>query len=44
LGWSPREADAAISEITPLADEQIVAGAADIPVLLKAALRSLDRS
>lgn len=44
LGWSGREADVAISEITPLADEQIAAGAADIPVLLKAALRSLDRS
>jgi Holliday junction DNA helicase RuvA len=44
LGWSAREADAAISEVTPLADEQIDAGAADIPVLLKAALRSLDRS
>lgn len=44
LGWSGREADAAITEITPLADEQLVSGAADIPVLLKAALRSLDRS
>lgn len=44
LGWSGREADTAIAEITPLADEQLVAGAADIPVLLKAALRSLDRT
>jgi Holliday junction DNA helicase RuvA len=44
LGWSAREADAAITEVTALADEQIATGAADIPVLLKAALRSLDRS
>jgi len=44
LGWSAREADAAITEITPLADDQLSSGAADIPVLLKAALRSLDRS
>jgi len=44
LGWSAREADAAIAEITPLADEQLASGVAEIPVLLKAALRSLDRS
>ena len=44
LGWSAKEADSAIVEVTALADEQISAGAADIPVLLKAALRSLDRS
>lgn len=44
LGWSSREADTAVSEVSELADEQIAGGAADIPVLLKAALRSLDRS
>ncbi len=44
LGWSAREADAAISSVSELADEQLAQGAADIPVLLKAALRSLDRS
>lgn len=44
LGWTGREADAAITEITALADSQLSMGAADIPVLLKAALRSLDRS
>lgn len=44
LGWSGREADAAITAITPLADEQLGSGAADVPALLKAALRSLDRS
>jgi Holliday junction DNA helicase RuvA len=44
LGWSAKEADMAIVEVTALADEQITAGAAEIPVLLKAALRSLDRS
>lgn len=44
LGWSGREADAAISEVAALADDQLREGAADIPTLLKAALRSLDRS
>lgn len=44
LGWSSKEADVAIAEIHPLAEDQIAHGAADIPVLLKAALRSLDRS
>jgi Holliday junction DNA helicase RuvA len=44
LGWSGREADAAVAEVTSLADSQISEGAADIPALLKAALRSLDRS
>jgi Holliday junction DNA helicase RuvA len=44
LGWSAKEADSAIVEVTGLADEQLSTGAADIPVLLKAALRSLDRS
>ncbi len=44
LGWSAKEADVAIAEVTSLADEQLAGAAADIPVLLKAALRSLDRS
>lgn len=44
LGWSGKEADAAIAEVTPLAEDQIADGAADIPALLKSALRSLDRS
>lgn len=44
LGWSGKEADTAIAEITPLAEDQIAHGAADIPALLKSALRSLDRS
>jgi Holliday junction DNA helicase RuvA len=44
LGWSAKEADTAIVEVSAMADEQIADGAADIPVLLKAALRSLDRS
>jgi len=44
LGWSGKEADSAIVEVTAMADEQLASGAADIPALLKAALRSLDRS
>lgn len=44
LGWSAREADAAITAVTELADHQLAHGAADVPALLKAALRSLDRS
>ena len=46
LGWSAREADAAVAAIDPaLATEATAAGpAADIGGLLKAALRGLDRS
>lgn len=46
LGWSPREADAAVAAIDPdLAAAATAAGqAADIGSLLKAALRGLDRS
>lgn len=46
LGWSAREADAAVSAIDPtLAAEATAAGgAADVGALLKAALRGLDRS
>jgi holliday junction DNA helicase RuvA len=46
LGWSAREADAAVGAIDPaLAAEATAAGgAADVGALLKAALRGLDRS
>lgn len=46
LGWSAREADAAVAAIDPvLAAEAMAAGPqADIGALLKAALRGLDRS
>jgi Holliday junction DNA helicase RuvA len=46
LGWSTREADAAVAAIDPrLAAEATSAGAAaDVGALLKAALRGLDRS
>ncbi len=40
LGWSAREADAALSAVEPLAREQ---GAPDVAALLKAALQTLDR-
>ncbi|PHX61377.1 MAG: Holliday junction branch migration protein RuvA [Actinobacteria bacterium] len=41
LGWSQREAESAVSAVTPLAAEM---ADPDIAVLLKAALQSLDRS
>jgi Holliday junction DNA helicase RuvA len=44
LGWSAREADSAIAEVTPVAEAQIAAGGAEIASLLKSALRTLDRS
>jgi Holliday junction DNA helicase RuvA len=46
LGWSAREADAAVASIDPVlaAEATAAAGAADIGVLLKVALRGLDRS
>jgi hypothetical protein len=46
LGWSSREAEAAVAGLDPeLAAEATAAGdAADIGRLLKAALRGLDRS
>jgi len=45
LGWSGREADAAIAELAPLADEQVAAtGAVEVAVLLRQALRLLGRS
>lgn len=40
LGWSAREADAALSAVEPLAREQ---GTPDVAALLKAALQTLDR-
>lgn len=39
LGWSAREADAAVAEVTPEAGDQ-----PDVAALLRAALRTLDRS
>jgi holliday junction DNA helicase RuvA len=45
LGWSGREADAAIVELAPLADEQVAAtGSVEVAVLLRQALRMLGRS
>jgi Holliday junction DNA helicase RuvA len=44
LGWSPREADAAITEVTPLAQERAEAGdAPDVAELLRASLATLAR-
>ena len=39
LGWSARDADAAVESVTPDAGD-----APDVPTLLRAALRALDRS
>ncbi|WNV77442.1 Holliday junction branch migration protein RuvA [Geodermatophilus sp. DSM 44513] len=45
LGWSGREADAAVAELVPLAEEQVAAtGAVEVAVLLRQALRLLGRS
>ena len=45
LGWSGREADAAVDAVAPLADEQQDRPAAPTsPVLLRAALRTLSRA
>jgi Holliday junction DNA helicase RuvA len=41
LGWSTREADDAVAEVAPLARDQETP---DVAALLRAALRSLDRS
>lgn len=40
LGWSAKEADAAIATVTPMAEE----GTASVPELMRAALASLSRS
>ncbi|MCU1667130.1 MAG: Holliday junction helicase RuvA [Blastococcus sp.] len=45
LGWTPKEADAAVVQLAPVADEQIVAsGSVEIAVLLRQALQLLGRS
>lgn len=41
LGWSAREADAAVESVAPLADDGV---GPDVPVLLRAALRSLAKT
>lgn len=41
LGWSPREADAAVEAVAPLAEDGV---GPDVPVLLRAALRSLAKT
>ncbi|GAA1238360.1 Holliday junction branch migration protein RuvA [Kitasatospora nipponensis] len=41
LGYAPREADEAVTAVTPQAEEQAVT---DVGVLLKAALRTLNRT
>ncbi len=45
LGWSVREADGALSQLAPVAEEQVAdAGSVDVAVLLRQALRMLGRS
>ncbi|SDY21727.1 Holliday junction DNA helicase subunit RuvA [Geodermatophilus africanus] len=45
LGWTAKEADAAIVQLAPLADEQVTAsGSVEVAVLLRQALRMLGRS
>jgi Holliday junction DNA helicase RuvA len=45
LGWSSREAEAAVVQLVPVADEQVESGGAvDVAVLLRQALRMLGRS
>jgi Holliday junction DNA helicase RuvA len=45
LGWSAKEADAALDKVADLAEEQQAEkGAPDVPALLRAALQSLSRS
>jgi len=44
LGWSAREADEAVEAVAPLASPSDGAPAADVPGLLKAALRTLNRT
>ena len=45
LGWTAKEADAAIGQLAPLADEQVTAsGSVEVAVLLRQALRLLGRS
>ena len=45
LGWSAKEADNALAQLAPVADEQIAAtGSVEVAVLLRQALRLLGRS
>ncbi len=45
LGWSTKEADSAVVQLAPVADEQIVAtGAVEVAVLLRQALQLLGRA
>jgi len=45
LGWNIREADAAVSALVPVADEQLTSsGRVDVAVLLRQALQMLGRS
>lgn len=45
LGWSPREAEEAVAQVSPDADEAVAAGdEPDVAVLLRSALRSLSRA
>ena len=45
LGWTGKEADAAIVQLAPLADEQVTAtGSVEVAVLLRQALRLLGRA
>jgi Holliday junction DNA helicase RuvA len=45
LGWSTKEADSAVIQLTPVADEQIAeTGAVEIAVLLRQALQLLGRA
>jgi Holliday junction DNA helicase RuvA len=45
LGWSAKEADSALAQLAPVADEQLAAtGAVEVAVLLRRALQLLGRS
>jgi holliday junction DNA helicase RuvA len=45
LGWSAKEADGALAQLAPVADEQIAAtGSVEVAVLLRQALQLLGRS
>lgn len=45
LGWSAREAESAVLQLAPMADEQIVAtGSVEVAVLLRQALQLLGRA
>jgi Holliday junction DNA helicase RuvA len=44
LGWNPKEADGAVVQLVPVADEQLAAtGAVEVAVLLRQALQLLGR-